>query len=268
MTHAKSHDSTTPERHDDPSAARPPDTTKSSALPEIDVRERGAERAGQPQIMDRRLFMQFLGFHLGTGPDSTVRAVGASLSARRVPAVVYEDVNDPRGIGVLTFSEDPAHFVTAVRPALAEPSLGLTLRPELTMLGRSYSTGYEPDLAYWLLDRPKETVLNEAHSWAIWYPLRRSGAFAKLDPREQGAILREHGTIGRAYGGADLAHDVRLACHGLDARDNEFVIGLIGKDLHPLSHIVQTMRKTRQTSEFISQMGPFFVGHVAVRVHA
>ena len=53
--------------------------------------------------------------------------------------------------------------------------------------------------------------------------------------------------------------------HGLDAEDNEFVIGLVGKELHPLSHLVQTMRKTRQTSEFISQMGPFFVGHVVAR---
>jgi chlorite dismutase len=133
------------------------------------------------------------------------------------------------------------------------------------MLGRTYSTGYEQDLAFWLLERPKQTVQNPAHDWAVWYPLRRSGAFAKLEPREQGSILREHGTIGRAYGAQDLAHDVRLACHGLDAKDNEFVIGLVGKSLHPLSHIVQTMRKTRQTSEFISQMGPFFVGHVAWR---
>ena len=143
--------------------------------------------------------------------------------------------------------------------------IGLTLRPELTMLGRTYSTGYEQDLAFWLLERPSETVLNEAHGWAVWYPLRRSGAFAKLEPREQGGILREHGTIGRAYGAQDLAHDVRLACHGLDAHDNEFVIGLVGKELHPLSHIVQSMRKTRQTSEFINQMGPFFVGRVAWR---
>ena len=56
-----------------------------------------------------------------------------------------------------------------------------------------------------------------------------------------------------------------LACHGLDANDNEFVIGLIGKELHPLSHVVQAMRKTRQTSEFIVQMGPFFVGHAVHR---
>jgi chlorite dismutase len=77
--------------------------------------------------------------------------------------------------------------------------------------------------------------------------------------------LREHGMIGRSYAAGDLAHDVRLACHGLDANDNEFLIGLIGKELHPLSHIVQAMRSTRQTSEFISQMGPFFVGRAVFR---
>src|SRR5690606_18602794 len=120
-----------------------------------------------------------------------------------------------------------------------------TLRPELTMLGRAYSTGYEPDLAFWMIQRPIDTVLNDAWPWAIWYPLRRSGDFEKLEPREKGGILREHAEIGKTYGAADYAHDVRLACHGLDQNDNEFVIGLVGKDLHPLSHVVQRMRSTK-----------------------
>ncbi|HEX2880057.1 MAG TPA: chlorite dismutase family protein, partial [Polyangiaceae bacterium] len=106
---------------------------------------------------------------------------------------------------------------------------------------------------------------NPAWPWAVWYPLRRIGAFERLAPQEKGSIMKEHAEIGKAYGAADFAHDIRLACHGLDAKDNEFVIGLIGKDLHPLSHVVQAMRKTRQTAEFIGQMGPFFVGHVVFR---
>jgi chlorite dismutase len=258
-----SHDATKPSGSHGP----PPNAERGGeALPDIDVRERGAEKGGQPQVMDRRLFMQFLAFHVPVpSVDTTVRGLTGALAERRIAAVVYDDLNDPRGIGVLTWSEDPAHFVTVVRPVVGESKFGLTQRPELTMLGRTYSTGYEQDLPFWLIDRPKETVLNESHPWAIWYPLRRSGAFAKLDAREQGSILREHGTIGRAYGAKDLAHDVRLACHGLDRNDNDFVIGLIGKELHPLSHIVQTMRKTRQTSEFIEKLGPFFVGRVAWR---
>ena len=129
------------------------------------------------------------------------------------------------------------------------------------MLGRTYSSGFETALEDWLLDRPRRTVLNSAWPWAIWYPLRRSGSFARLSPQEQGAIMREHGALGRAYGDADLAHDVRLACHGLDVNDNDFVIGLVGRQLHPLSHLVQAMRKTTQTSLYLKTLGPFFVGH-------
>jgi hypothetical protein len=39
----------------------------------------------------------------------------------------------------------------------------------------------------------------------------------------------------------------------------------VGQKLHPLSHLVQTMRKTKQTSEFIAKMGPFFIGHAMHR---
>ena len=48
--------------------------------------------------------------------------------------------------------------------------------------------------------------------------------------------------------------------HGLSKDDNDFVVGLIGKELYPLSAIVQTMRKTQQTSLYLERLGPFFVG--------
>jgi chlorite dismutase len=185
-----------------------------------------------------------------------------ALEGSRLQAVLYQDVGDPRGVGVLALSEDPAAFVGAYRDLLnTGPFAGLTLRSELTMLGRTYSSGFEQDLEEWLFRRPRRTVLNPAWPWAVWYPLRRTGAFARLSAKEQGEIIREHSILGRAYGDADLAHDVRLACHGLDLRDNDFVIGLIGKDLHPLSHLVQTMRKTVQTSQYLATLGPFFIGH-------
>jgi chlorite dismutase len=129
------------------------------------------------------------------------------------------------------------------------------------MFGRTYASGFESDVEDWLLARPRRTALNTAWLWGIWYPLRRSGAFARLSPQEQGGIIREHSVLGHAYGDADLAHDVRLACHGLDAHDNDFVIGLVGRDLHPLSHLIQAMRKTSQTSQYLQSLGPFFIGH-------
>ncbi|MGD8316574.1 MAG: chlorite dismutase family protein [Myxococcales bacterium] len=236
--------------------------------PQIDTRERGAPKDGQPQLMDRRLFMQLLVFQvpIGTSISANQEALLTALREADIPSVVYADVNDPRGIALLTFSEDPAVFVDSVRPLFeTEPMRNWALRPELTMIGRTYSSGYENDLGFWLLDRPRQTVLNPEWNWAVWYPLRRSGAFEQLEPKEKGGILREHATIGRAYGDQNLAHDVRLACHGLDANDNEFLIGLVGEKLHPLSHVVQAMRGTVQTSKYIQHMGPFFVGRAIGR---
>jgi chlorite dismutase len=191
-------------------------------------------------------------------PKPLVRA----LEASRREAVLYQDVNDPRGVGLLAMAEDPTFFVRELRETLnAEPFATLALKPKLTMIGRTYASGFETDLDDWLLRRPRRAALNAAWPWAIWYPLRRTGPFARLSPQEQGAIIREHSVLGRAYGDADLAHDVRLACHGLDVHDNDFVIGLVGRELHPLSHLVQAMRKTAQTSQYIQTLGPFFVGH-------
>jgi len=239
------------------------------AKADLDIRERGAERDGKPQLLDRRLFMQLLAFE--TAPDvGTGEALGLLREAVRqggIGSVIYEDATHPGGFALLTFSEQPLDFVDKLRPALGEARLrkALRLREPLTMIGRTYSTGFEMDLEYWLLQRPRETVLNEAWPWAVWYPLRRIGAFERLEPREKGGIMREHGTIGKSYAGADLAHDVRLAAHGLDRSDNDFVIGLIGKELYPLSHVVQSMRTTRQTAEFMDHMGPFFVGRAIYR---
>ena len=214
-------------------------------------------RDGQPQRSDVRLFIQFLAF----GGCRDVRPLVSSLTGAGIAAVLYEDVNDPRGAGLLTFDEDPGFFVERVRPLVnSGPFEPLVQKPEYTMLGRTYSLGYEPDLVDVLMHRPRRTVLNRDWPWAIWYPLRRSGRFSQLPVEEQRTILAEHGAIGMAYGAGDYAHDIRLACHGLDKEDNDFIVGLVGKALYPLSSIVQTMRKTQQTSLYLERLGPFFVG--------
>lgn len=243
--------------------------TKEPGLPTIDVREYGGKKGAERQSMDRRLFMQLLVLDAPSGHS------GEELSARLadacesvgVGAVVYADAMGPQGVGLLTWSDDPAHFVRSVRPLFARDGIShAVFRGDYAMIGRTYATGHEPDLEWALMRRPIENVQNEAYGWHVWYPLRRTGAFARLEPHDQGQILREHAQIGMAYGAQELAHDIRLACYGLDAADNEFVIGLVGRELHPLSHLVQAMRKTRQTSEFIERMGPFFIGYVTRRV--
>ena len=222
-----------------------------------DLAEKGGNKNGEPQRSDDRLFMQLLVF--GDCHDS--HSLMTALEASGVTSVLYEDVNDPHGVGVLTVTQNPDDFVDAVRRLLSvEPFASLTQKPEYTMVGRTDSLGYEPDLPEVLLHRPRRTVLNKDWRWGVWYPLRRNGRFSNLSPEEQRVILAEHGAIGRSFGAGDLVHDVRLACHGLDKNDNDFIVGLVGKELFPLSAIVQSMRKTQQTSLYLERLGPFFVG--------
>jgi hypothetical protein len=222
-----------------------------------DLSERGGMKGGQPQRSDERLFMQLLVYSGCRDAEPLAHALGVA----GVEGALYADANDPQGVGILTITRDPNFFVDTLRPILNRPAFAaLVPKPELTMLGRTYAIGYEPDLPEAILHRPRRTVLNTDWPWAVWYPLRRSGRFAQLPSEEQRVILAEHGAIGMSFGAGDYAHDIRLACYGLDKSDNDFVIGLVGKDLYPLSAIVQAMRKTQQTSLYLDRLGPFFVG--------
>lgn len=228
-----------------------------SAHPLLDMRERGSLRESVVQYSDKRLFMQLQVFSGCRDPKPVLE----TLRQKSIEAVVYADLNDPSGVGVLLMSEDPSFFVTKSREFFEASGLNaLRHRRELTMTGKTYALGREHDLEDWLMKKPRRNVFNPAWPWAIWYPLRRKPEFEVLSKEEQGKILAEHAKIGMAYGQADLAHDVRLACYGLDQSDNEFVIGLVGAELHPLSRVVQDMRKTIQTSKYIQKLGPFFIG--------
>jgi len=240
--------------------ARVDDRPGEEALDVADVAEHGRSAEGTTTSLDRRLFMQL---HAFGGAGETASLV-AALEQAGVEGVLYEDLNDPAGIALLTMSESPDTFVSELRGFLTSPPFSeLEPKPELTMLGRTYAIGYEEDLEETLVERPRRRVLDANLRWAIWYPLRRAGSFEQLSRKEQDAILMEHGGIGMAFGRAGLGHDIRLACHGLDRADNDFVVGLLGPELHPLSVIVQRMRKTKQTSLHLERLGPFFVGRVA-----
>ncbi len=137
-----------------------------------DLSEKGGLKGGQPQRSDERLFMQLLAF---TGCTDAA-AAGAHLAAASVPGVLYEDLNDPQGIALLSVSGTPDLFVDVVRPACTSGVFAsYTLKPNYTMFGRTYSLGYEPDLEDALIGRPRRTVFNPDWRWAVWYPLRRSG---------------------------------------------------------------------------------------------
>ena len=227
----------------------------------LDLSEKG-RRDGKAIRLDRRLFMKFTAF----GDCASPASLAAALEDGDVQGALYQDVHDPQGIGVVALAEDPAYFATALRDLYAtHPFRHARHKPEFDMLGRTYAIGYEPDLEHVLLERPRQRVLDPALPWAVWYPLQRSKGFYVLPAERQRQILAEHGSIGRHFGDAGLAADVRFACHGLDPADNDFVIGLLGPQLHPLSALVQTMRATEQTSQYLSRLGPFFVGYAVWR---
>ena len=236
------------------------DRPEETELAGVDVAEHGRSADGETISLDRRLYMQLHAYGGASDSGSLISA----LQDAGIPGTLYEDVNDPTGVALLALSEAPEAFVSEHRSFLqSSPFSGLVPKPELTMLGRTYAIGYEQDLEETLIERPRRRVLDPELPWAIWYPLRRSGSFEQLARREQDTILMEHGGIGMAFGRAGLGYDIRLACHGLDREDNDFVVGLLGPELHPLSIIVQRMRKTKQTSLHLERLGPFFVGRVA-----
>jgi chlorite dismutase len=243
--------------------------THPHAAPVLDLREQGATKDGQPQTLDRRMFVQLVALQVPRHPGIVrfSEELNEALSAQAFGSVIYADLHHPLGLAVVAWTEHAERLTGAFRSILADPRwpTELCIRTEFGMLGRTYATGFETNLQDWLLERPKRTLLDPNNEFAIFYPLRRKGAFERLDAKEKGGIMAEHGALGRAYGEQGLAHDIRLACHGLDPNDNDFVVGLVGKELYPLSHVVQSMRKTRQTAEFIERMGPFFVGQALHR---
>jgi chlorite dismutase len=250
------------EKSEAPPTPRPRGSGRPPAAREIfvpDLVEHGAPVRGEPQTLETRLFVQLQVF---TGCFDTAPVVEAVRDSG-LEAAVYANLNDPRGVGVLLMSEDPTLFAEAGRALLIGPAFAaLTPLPDFTMLGRTYASGREGALKDFLLHKVRRHALNPDYPWGVWYPLRRIGAFNLLPRADQGRILMEHGVVGRGYGERELAVDIRLECHGLDRDDNEFVIGLIGPDLYPLSKLIKDMRATVQTSEYIKDMGPFFVGRV------
>jgi hypothetical protein len=83
-----------------------------------DLSEKGGVKGGQPQRSDARLFMQLMAF----GGCTDIKAASQHLAEGSVAGALYTDVNDPRGIAVLTLSRDPNDFVDVVRPLVSTHS--------------------------------------------------------------------------------------------------------------------------------------------------
>ena len=180
------------------------ETTKAPGLPTIDVNEYGGKKDGERQAMNRRLFMQLLVFDVARDADEpTTRRSPPRSGAPRIPAVVYADAMHPRGVGLLTWSEDPAHFVRERAPALRRRcARRASCDLDFAMLGRTYARATSPTSSTLLAPLRRERARTRRTPWHVWYPLRRTGEFARLDAPEGQSRSREHAQIGMAYGAA------------------------------------------------------------------
>lgn len=234
-------------------------------VPTPELRELGAPDAnGDRQTMTRRLYMQLrvldVDLKVVSDFDKFLNELKALLV--KTPCVLYKDMNSNSAIALLSWSEDPAFFITEINRILADPKVASNFneRKGWTMIGKTYSNGHEKDLEEYLFKKPIRNSTRDDWQWAVWYPLRRKGPFYVQPPADQCKMLLHHAAIGKAFSEINAAHDIRLKSFGLDAADNEYVIGLVGDDLHGLSRVVEEMRKTRHTAEFLESLGPFFAG--------
>src|SRR5262245_44084020 len=94
-----------------------------------DLSERGGLKGGQPQRSDERLFMQLLVY----GGCRDTRALADALARAGIEGALYEDANDPQGVGVLTVTRNPDYFLDTLRPLLNGSAFAaLTPKPEFT----------------------------------------------------------------------------------------------------------------------------------------
>lgn len=161
------------------------------------------ERGGNGQTCEERLYVQL---HV-LDANSSANLPGAreklkkQLETRDVSSVVYDDVNNPRSIGLLTWSTDPSHFVKVVNPILQMGGIGdvLTPRPRWTMFGKTYANGHEPSLVDFLIEKVPRNATRADAPYAVWYPMRRSGDFYMQSPEDQCRMLLHHAAIGKAF---------------------------------------------------------------------
>ncbi len=187
-------------------------------------REKG-RRNGQANLAQPAPFHEVHGFR-----PLPRRARGRRRLVRRAGSTgaLYVDANDPQGIGIMVASEDPDYFVTRLATLFNR-------RPFADFVHRPRVRHARSQLLDRLRVRPRGHTAREAARKAA-EPREYTGPSGTRcsAPRSsrpcpadhQRRILAEHGSLAKRYGAGGHAADVRLACHGLDSNDNDFIVGL------------------------------------------
>ena len=107
--------STSPQHRQDSEQSKRP--TQPTDAPEI--REIGAPINGELQYSTRRLFLQLQVFTGCAQPHELIE----SLKASSLEVVLYHDLNDPKGIGLLFMTEDADALVAETRRILTSAAI-------------------------------------------------------------------------------------------------------------------------------------------------
>ena len=75
---------------------------RSSDLENCRYHRKSPSPSGEVITSTRRLYMQFLAF----GDVKDTQTLTWALESAHVEGALYEDINDPRGVALLTYSED------------------------------------------------------------------------------------------------------------------------------------------------------------------
>jgi len=206
-------------------------------------------------MSDNTLFLQLQVFDIepAAGPRAMVSALSRRLREKRIDGVIYGDANDHRGIGLLTWATNPGDILDNVHALLGGKRFSaLTPRPGWVMFGRVGS-----DQPY---GTTVETLLNGSQSWAVWYPVRNKPEWGSLDAGSQQSVHDEHIEAAKSFIAEGRVSYARLACHGLDPEDNDYISYMAAADLGDISSLAEAIRGTAQVSTHTDKMGPVFVG--------
>lgn len=223
---------------------------------------------GTREQMNERLYVQLrvLDFTSAQGREEGLMAAEAALKRSALQFVVYKDVCSSTALGVLCWTKDPHQLATEFNDLICslicvhDGVIAAEERSGWSMFGRTYSAGHEISLKDALFDRPIRHIKDSNCQYAVWYPMRRKATFYTQPPEDRCSMLLSHAAIGKSYSDIGAVHDVRLKCFGMDPHDNEFVIGLVSSNINSISRVVEDMRATRHTAEFVESLGPFFTG--------
>ena len=217
-----------------------------------------SESAAEPPLTAYTMYAVFRS-HRGAGglPDA-----GRDLAAAEVDDLLAELA----GKGVVTrglysvsgFRHDADYLIWWVAPN-SEDLQEAYLRFLRTRLGRASEAvwsviGVHRDAEFNKAHIPAFLAGMEPKAYVCVYPYNRTNEWYLLDPAERGAMLREHGVMGREYPDV-LANTVAAFALG----DYEFLLAFESDELHRIVDLMRYLRGAQARAHTRLET-PFFTG--------